>query len=151
LIQPIWKHRDHIWAVYSYLPNFEVADDPSFLYQDPNFSSNILILYCSVFGCRPCHACRCSANVSASGCGIRGIMPIFTMTLPGKFGVILCIGFPQVEQKNLDNALPLPVSVSTYSFRVPLRSSILTLSFSMMRLLDTKLPATFLQLEQWQR
>lgn len=59
--------------------------------------------------------------------------------------------FPQVLQKYLSKGVPLPVLVSLNDLRVPFRSSILTLSSSMIRLDDTKLPATLRQFWQWQR
>lgn len=45
--------------------------------------------------------------------------------------------FPQVPQKNLLSSLPLNVFLSMNSFKVPFRSSILTFSSSMTRLLAT--------------
>ena len=73
----------------------------------PSFFPPRAISYCTRSGCLPCQGCRWSAKLSHSGWGIRGNMPIFTMTIVGKISAIDMIGLQRshvsTAYNNTDN------------------------------------------------
>jgi hypothetical protein len=83
-------------------PRLHFAPPGSF--HSPSFLPPRTISNCVRPSCLPCQGCLCRAKDSHSGCGMRGNMPILTMTMVGKSSAMDIMGLRSLADCSSETA-----------------------------------------------